>query len=303
MRPERRQSLTWWAGLAAGLFTATLTYAGVLIFADDFESGTMLFWSDEVRYTGCLNHGGNLNKVAIGDEPASPCHGHSFQISWNAQGPPGPPGEQGEQGETGPAGPPGTTSWVDGTNQVTTNVAVGIGTSTPQQRLHVAGSILADRLEYTTPRTRYLAVPAEAFTVARTDSASSHVNSFGTGGAYFISLTGLNSLIAPVYLPDGAVLEQFTIFFEDSATGSGQDLNVSLQRKGHGDNFFTPLSAITTTGTPGDTSDSAPVDPFRRVVDNAAYHYFIRAFFTAVPGNSTLRIKSAVVEYTQTEAL
>jgi hypothetical protein len=46
-------------------------------------------------YTGCLNPGGNILKVAIGDEPAKPCVDDQLQISWSAEGPQGPPGAHG----------------------------------------------------------------------------------------------------------------------------------------------------------------------------------------------------------------
>jgi hypothetical protein len=61
----------------------------------------LLFVAGDVKsdtFTGCLNDNGNLNKIAAGPAPSSPCTGNSQQVSWNAQGP------QGEQGEQGPPG-------------------------------------------------------------------------------------------------------------------------------------------------------------------------------------------------------
>ncbi len=65
-------------------------------------------------------------------------------------GPTGLQGPQGIQGATGPmgpigpqglAGPAGTTSWIDATGVVTTdvNVGVGLGTALPQRKLHIGG--------------------------------------------------------------------------------------------------------------------------------------------------------------------
>lgn len=51
-------------------------------------------------------------------------------------------GEQGPQGETGPQGPqgePGTTNWTDGSENVTTDVNIGVGTENPEAQLHVMG--------------------------------------------------------------------------------------------------------------------------------------------------------------------
>ncbi len=37
-------------------------------------------------YTGCLTNSGNLNNVAVGNDPTKPCQGNSTQISWNQTG-------------------------------------------------------------------------------------------------------------------------------------------------------------------------------------------------------------------------
>ena len=48
-------------------------------------------------YTGCLDPGGTIIHVAIGDQPAKMCAPSHTQISWNETGPAGP------QGPAGPA--------------------------------------------------------------------------------------------------------------------------------------------------------------------------------------------------------
>jgi hypothetical protein len=90
------------------------------------------------QYTGCLNKGGQIKNVAVGDQPLKPCRSNETEISWNETGPqglsaygvalgegytgteadwlaslvgvqgePGPKGDTGDQGPAGPAGPPG----------------------------------------------------------------------------------------------------------------------------------------------------------------------------------------------------
>ena len=64
-------------------------------------------------YTGCLDPGGTIIHVAIGDQPAQACAPSHTQISWNETGPQGAQGPAGPQGPEGPAGPqgePGTAS-------------------------------------------------------------------------------------------------------------------------------------------------------------------------------------------------
>lgn len=56
----------------------------------------------------------------------------------------GEKGEKGEKGETGEQGPPGVSAWVDGNNNVSTSVSVGIGNTTPAAALDVAGNVIAN---------------------------------------------------------------------------------------------------------------------------------------------------------------
>lgn len=70
-------------------------------------SGPTLGRADADTYTGCLNSGGSITRVAIGTSPKGSCSPNETQISWNTAGPPGPAGPLGPAGPAGPAGPPG----------------------------------------------------------------------------------------------------------------------------------------------------------------------------------------------------
>jgi len=69
------------------------------------------------RYTGCLYYagegGGQLTRVWVGIDPASPCTGQSNEITWlkvperGAKGDRGPRGTRGERGSKGDPGEPG----------------------------------------------------------------------------------------------------------------------------------------------------------------------------------------------------
>jgi hypothetical protein len=90
---------------------------------------------------------------------------------------------------------------------------VGIGTTTPAQTLDVIGTVQAQAYRYAAPQTRYLSIPATAFTAV---SPAYHPDYTWLGGgapivASFVSLTGgtagqPGSLVAPVNLPQGAIL-------------------------------------------------------------------------------------------------
>jgi hypothetical protein len=70
-----------------------ITIFGVIIALLAFGGTALaLMENGNTTYTGCLNPGGNIHSVAIGDEPARPCVDDQLQISWNSEGPQGPPG-------------------------------------------------------------------------------------------------------------------------------------------------------------------------------------------------------------------
>lgn len=70
-------------------------------------AGLVLSASSPTTYTGCLNGGGEIKRVAIGIQPKGACSPNELQISWNNEGPTGPAGPPGPTGPPGPAGPPG----------------------------------------------------------------------------------------------------------------------------------------------------------------------------------------------------
>ena len=87
----KRQSIVFLA------VVATLLLGGIVM-AQSVNGNT---------YTGCLDPGGTIIHVAIGDQPAKACAPGHTQISWNETGPQGEQGPTGPQGPEGPAGPQG----------------------------------------------------------------------------------------------------------------------------------------------------------------------------------------------------
>ena len=97
----------------------------------------------------------------------------------------GPQGAKGDTGDTGPQGPSGTSSWSDGTGNVTTDVNVGIGVSEPAYKLEVQGLIVGQFL----PGEIILAISQYGGT--RRESPPKNVAEFrlGQGGTIRIDFT------------------------------------------------------------------------------------------------------------------
>lgn len=103
-------------------------------------------WSDGEAYNACdVVERGGLTYACLQShtasagiyEPPDPVHWTLLTTT----GPQGPKGDKGDIGATGPAGLPGTTIWAEGASQVTTAANVGIGTTNPARRLHLADAM------------------------------------------------------------------------------------------------------------------------------------------------------------------
>ena len=181
---------------------------------------------------------------------------------------------------------------------VIANGNVGIGTPSPAEKLQVVGDISADRVAYNAPRTHHFSVGDGAFFSAR--SSQPFETSFGAGGT-FMTATGSGVLVAPVQLPDGAVVTGLKVFFVDD---SGEDIIATLMLKSHTTIGFTFMASVdTSAATPSPSAqsleDSTIISP---TIDNVNNSYHVRAFSSNWPGTNALRISGAVVTYTIAEA-
>jgi len=152
--------------------------------------------------------------------------------------------------------------------------------------LAVGGSVI-----YSSPRTHYFVVGSEGFVPW---ANLEYQNSSSTGGAYIHS--GSGALVAPVHLPQGAVVTEFDAFFLDSSSTS--DMTITLQRQGFSGGYTT-MAEVYSSGTPGYGS---AVDTIisNATIYNTSYSYHVRAYSDAWSG--TLRINAALITYTINEA-
>jgi hypothetical protein len=171
---------------------------------------------------------------------------------------------------------------------------VGIGTTAPAEALEVVGNISADKVVYRSARTHYYSVGDGAFFSA---TGQPFETSRGMGGT-FITTPGYGILVAEVHLPDGAVVTEFKAYFVDNAA---ENFSVSLHRVLNG---FATLATVDTGSVTASSALQSLVDSSIDIpiIDNSSGHtYHVRVFSDNWPGTETLRIASAVIEYTISE--
>ena len=200
-----------------------------------------------------------------------------------------------------PANPDGLQFRTGGNNTAMTirsNGNVGIGTNTPTEILEVAGNLKASSFKYSSPKTIYHSIHPSAFR----PSSSADAVTINTDQAFFTSPPSSTSdLFAPVYLPHGAIVTGLTIYFVDNS--ATRDLFVALLSRAFAPGgSLTQMTAIQSTGTPGNTNASNN-SIFPAQIDNQTNSYFIwaRSEFGPWP-SSDIMIRSILISYTITEA-
>ncbi|MDF1672519.1 MAG: hypothetical protein P1U41_03385 [Vicingaceae bacterium] len=166
---------------------------------------------------------------------------------------------------------------------------VGIGTTTPSEKLGVAGDVIANNYKYATPKARFLTIGESDFRMARS-SAGDIESSFGTGGVGIVNATGTNTLVAPVYLPQGAVVSNVEVYYVDNSTSN---MTVLFERRG----LTGTMSGISSAST---TNNSATVQNLNLVgtttIDNENNSYGIRVYSTGWPSTNALTMKIYTVK-------
>jgi hypothetical protein len=234
------------------------------------------------------------------------------------QGPPGPqgpagpqgaPGPEGTQGTAGPEGPQGLPGLGDGHSldasdgsptdvvYVDSNGYVSIGEGDTAVKFDVSGDIEVNgiinttKVSYSSPRTYYVSIPAEAFIPER------NIDYSILGGEWGIFIeTGEAELVAPVHLPHGAKITLFQVFFADYSYSS--DISASLEYLVLSDGNDYTLAKVDTTDLRGHESRVATCS---HIVDNSRNSYSVRAYNESWDGNQC-RLMGAVITYELNEA-
>ncbi len=191
---------------------------------------------------------------------------------------------------------------VAGTADVTVTPAglVGLGvTPTGPERLRVAGDTVVDgdtkatTFSYASPRVKTLGIPPEAFRAA----ISTQQGFFGSGGgdAFLDSSVTSGAMVAPVYLPDGAVITAFEVICRDNAVTA--DLTISLSRRLYAAGTYNLMASVSTVGASLGALALADTSIVDATVDNGTNVYMINAFCTDWAG-STTTVKGVKITYT-----
>ncbi len=134
--------------------------------------------------------------------------------------------------------------------------SVGIGTTNPVEKLSVSGNIAssatikANAFEYNTPKTQYYSIPPNDYVVASPSATLyEYIPANGIYNAVGGGTTGVAvSMVAPVHLPDGAIITGFKAgIFDGDATNN---LNVQLMRQSMG-SISTPVAVATSNTSSG----------------------------------------------------
>ena len=194
-----------------------------------------------------------------------------------------------------------------------TTTSVGIGVTAPVEKLEVNGNVQIDgttsEYKYGTTRTRYLSVPSKAFIPESGNLFAA--NSIG-GQIYAVATNTLplgytTYFVAPVYLPDGAVVTNLDAYVVDEDATYNISLaqlwrSTSTVGTAYG-NATTMAQTSATTGSNSNIqllSDNSVNTP---VIDNQNYLYYVRfggSYTGATPQN--IRLSRFVITYTVDKA-
>lgn len=147
------------------------------------------------------------------------------------------------------------------------------------------------------PRIQHASVGSAAFTPVNGDHT--YIKTLGQGGAYENGGTGVDHLVAPVQLPDGATITSVQFSFYDYSIVEDIDVRLSCEYLGSG--VFDVIGSVSSSGVATGWQRKSVTGLSKRV-DNADCAYVVTASanWTALGALSKdlLQVKGASIEYT-----
>ncbi len=175
------------------------------------------------------------------------------------------------------------------------NGNVGIGTNNPVEKLEIAGNVKANTFKFSSAKTYYYSIPPTAFRAAW----SADITGAGLTSISFNSVpTPAGGLIAPVYLPHGAVVTSFKVYYYDfSAT---TDLRFELLNHLQGSSGGFIMASVISAGAPGE-SNGIDNTISANNINNQFYDYSIEVSSTVGPWPTNMAVRSILITYTLTD--
>ncbi len=149
------------------------------------------------------------------------------------------------------------------------NANVGIGTSSPSQKLDVIGDITANDYHYNSAQVHYLTLSGMSFRPGH-NTTNNWAGYWGQGAAYLTSETG--NMQAKFHLPDGAVINNIEYRYEDDAI-ENLILSVSSHSIGGGSSILSTLTTSTNSSGVQIYNDAVSIN-----VNNNGNTYYARAY-------------------------
>ncbi len=201
---------------------------------------------------------------------------------------------------------PGATAWTKAGTNIYPTVStdnIGIGTTTPSQKLDVdgGGSIEVDgEYTYETPKTHFYSVAGNSFVGTREglDLWNASLNliygQWSSGsGTYPIA-------VAPVNLPDGAIITNVTAYiYDNDGTTTYQPRIIMYKINMASGSYATVGTAILTGNSTSTTPQTASFSP-NHTIDNQGAYYL--KFQSEGNAGSNIRLYGVRITYTVTQA-
>jgi len=162
-------------------------------------------------------------------------------------------------------------------------------------RLRVNGTARVDRLQYNAPRSHLIAVPPQAFVPDTNDF------DYWNGTSAYLLTTGSGTMVAPIMLPQGAVVTRFKVYLYDNSLFN---VTVYLSRRyidGSGGSGVETMASLDSSGIAGGLGSKETSTIDSATVDNATYSYLLWAT-SSDWDNGNVQVEGANIWYTTTEA-